>query len=451
MIDNHSQHLPSQAEFSQLLNKLQQSGLELINFETIKDTRYKIAGLVVLDCLLDISDEVVPEQRTDIANHLRKVLSIEKPSLEVNSSFLVIAAGAIGRFARNANATEIEYLQNYYVGASLKWLAETKSDCHRFAGIHVLIQLAGNLPTVIFAKRKAVFTALWEVICDRSSLVREAAAVALSTALQLVSQREAVGEYVRAAIKQVLSGLMAAATEKTLGALYIVDILVDGYVVPASDLNMSLRAAGERLPEFLWKIFQKRDSRDTDTRKKVMQLLPKLSSSFSNAFLARNEFSGSGNFLTIALKYYLESIKMRRCHQTAYLCLGKLFTAMAPSLRNLDISSDVFPMIDEGFTAGQFCVEALQCLGMVVSVSISCRKVIVPDTIESMFLGGLSVELVEVLKILMKHVPLMRPHIQLGLRLHIANLLSRTSVIVDDGQYARAQSRVFSSAPTPAQ
>lgn len=57
------------------MTRLVSSALDLLNINDTKQDliKYKIAGLIIFDCLIDVSDEIMPERRIEIANHICKV------------------------------------------------------------------------------------------------------------------------------------------------------------------------------------------------------------------------------------------------------------------------------------------------------------------------------------------------------------------------------------------
>jgi hypothetical protein len=160
-IEDQAQNLPSQM-FSNLISRMVDSGINLLNYD-LKDSQYRIVGLVVLDCLLDVSDELMPERRIEIANQLRSCLENDRQNIETTGAVLRKAADCIGHLARVASTTEIEFLQDFYVTNAIKWLSDTRSDPHRFSGLLILTQLSINSPALIFMKRKSYFQAIWEV------------------------------------------------------------------------------------------------------------------------------------------------------------------------------------------------------------------------------------------------------------------------------------------------
>eukprot|EP01031_Cornospumella_fuschlensis_P036354 gene36354-44100_t len=191
IIEDQSQHLPTQIAFSNLMTKFVASGLDLLNVADSKEPiKYKIAGLTIFDCLLDVNDEIMPERRIEIANHICKVLENDKLSLATSEIVLKTASSSIGHFARVASSTEVEFLQNFYYPLALKLIVDSRSDGHRYAGAIILTQLANFSPALIFSKRKVLFNVIWDAVCDKNKTVRQAAATTLEASLQVISQRE---------------------------------------------------------------------------------------------------------------------------------------------------------------------------------------------------------------------------------------------------------------------
>ena len=458
MLEDQSENVPSQVEFSNLLTKLLQSAFDMTVSDS-KDLRLREAGIVVLDCLMEVTDELYPDRRTLIAKHLKRVIAIDKYSLDQSSGFLKAAALSLGRFSRIANTSEIDMLQDDFVVTCTTWLHDQKSECHRFASVTLLTEFALNSPSIIHNKRKNIFSNLFNVLCDKSSIVREAAGVCLRVSLQIVSQRESIVEYVRAALNQVDAGFLSNAPERVLGSLVILGVLVDSLVISSSELvqiintKSAARATAGSKPhavvaDMIWRVLQRRDSKELEIRKKTVEILPKLAGSFSVAFVAQNPYTGASNFLVFSLQYLLSSIRARKDRGTCFLALGRLFMSASSSLRTIDMMHDILPVIDEGFKY-PFCPEALRCLTMLVNTSLTSRRCIGLKLIDNFFNGGLTPDLMECLKALMRHVPSVRGHIQERLRQQVSTLLLSHSVMVDDGHYGRPLNRVAISALAP--
>ena len=442
MIEDQSQHLPSQTAFSNLMTRLAGNGLDLLNYVT-PDTRFKIAGLSVLDCLLDVNDEIMPERRIEIVNHLRKVFENDKAALESNIIVIRAAALSIGHFARIASAQEIEFLQNFYLPFAFKLLGNNRSESQRFAGALILTQLAINSPSLLFARRKLLFSAIWEVVTDKNATVRGAAAEVLEVAFHLVSQRESLTEYLVIALQQIETGFKENTSEKVIGSLLIIDMIVGGAVLTNLELQDMIRDQNLEAQEIIWKVLQRKDSRDVDVKHKVIDIIPNLASAFSSTFSRPNAYTQSSTFLGFTVRFLLETIRAKKDRQIAYISIGKLFISSSV-LRISTIIKEVMGVINDGFKE-PFCVAAMQSLGMIVNVSVPSRKFVNNDVVDAMFNGGLTPDLIDNLKILMIHVPAVRSHLQSTLRLHITSILLMYNVLVDEGPTGVAGA----SSPTP--
>jgi hypothetical protein len=416
--------------FSELLNQFVISALDLLNFNDSRDTsRCKLAGLIVFDCLLDVNDDLRPERKFEIANHLCKILESDKLPMSSNEIVLRTAALSVGHFVRIASRTEVDHFGGIAFQLALKLIADARSEMHRFAGALTLSELSKNAPAFIFVRRQNIFTVIWDLVCDKSSKVRDAAAQALEAGLQVVSQREAMDDYLQQALYQINFGFQANTLEKNLSSLIILDIIVNG-VVSSQDLQATIVAA-ELADDLIWKVLQRRDSKDEAVRQKVIEIIPNLADAFPVTFVHANEYTGPDNFLIYCLNFLIASIRAKRLRSAAYLSLGNLCLNMANQLRASSITDDVMTVICEGFR-DPFCVEALESLGMIVSSLSTVRRFVDDRLVDLAFKGGLTVSLVDCLKILSKYVPAVRDNVQSQLRLHISKILKKYTVLIDE-------------------
>jgi len=186
------------------MNKFVTSSLDLLNHNDAKDfVKCKLAGLIIFDCLLDVNDEIMPERRIEITNHIFKVLENDKQPIAINDIILNVASSSVGHFARVASTSEAEFLQNFYFPSAVKLIGNMKSESHRYAGALVFTQLAQNCPALIFSKRKTLFGLLWDVVNDKNATVRTAGALSLQASLHVISQREGLLDYLKSAFRQV--------------------------------------------------------------------------------------------------------------------------------------------------------------------------------------------------------------------------------------------------------
>mmetsp|Transcript_26418 Transcript_26418/g.39200 ORF Transcript_26418/g.39200 Transcript_26418/m.39200 type:complete len:2632 (+) Transcript_26418:19-7914(+) len=438
-IEDQAQNLPSQM-FSNLISRMVDSGINLLNYD-IRDSQYRVVGLVVLDCLLDVNDEIMPERRIEIANQLRKVLENDKQNIETTGIVLRKAADSIGHLARVASTTEIEFLQDFYVANAIKWLSNQRSDAHKFSGVLILEQLALNSPALIYAKRKNFFSAIWDVIFDKNVMVRVAAAESLNAVVVLVSQREPTDEYIRLALHETEIGFNSTAIEKVHGAMLIFDSLLAPSVIPPNDLLTTVRNVSMKLQDLFWDVLQRKDHKDPHIRQKVLVLIPKLASLSQATFIQQNQYTSPLNFLSYSVRHMLDVIYAQKDRATAYIALGNLLVAMAAALKGVNaIIDDVFSAIRAGFKE-PFCVEALHCLSVVVRASPAGRGHVDSDLVNAMFQGGLTSALIKSLKAIVKSSPNIRGQVQVRLRSHITNILLNHSVVRDDTAWASPASR----------
>jgi hypothetical protein len=381
----------------------------------------------------------------DIISHpLRKILENDKVSLDTSAPVLRLAALVIGHFARIGSTLEIEFLQNTYWPIVCRLLGDTKSSCHKFAGCLLVTQLSLNSPALIFASRKQLFHNIWDVVSDRSKLVRAAAAEAVEVSLQLVSQRSygAMDGYIKQGLMQIESGLSTNNSEKIIGSLLVLKIII----VTTSELQDKLLLDGAQIRKLLWTVLSKKDNRDDDVKNQILTTLPYLSRAFSVDFIEQNKYTKPLNFLEYIVKYLLDTIKSSHYNNKfalkAYITLGKLLSAMSSYYNNYNININVIETSDEqlgnppisdlvdgifstiinGFNEC-FCCEALQCFGVLLNLSSYCRSLLDRDIINDMFNGGITSELMDILKIIIRHMLSVRGHIQNRLLSHITYIL----------------------------
>lgn len=418
------------------MTKFVGNGLDLLNHNDSKEpVKYKIAGLTIFDCLLDVNDEIMPERRIEIANHIGKVLETDKLPLMVNEIILRTASLSIGHFARVASTTEVEFLQNYFYPLAMKLIGDRRSDSHRFAGALILTQLAHFSPALIFSKRKVLFNVIWEAVCDKNKTVRAAAATSLEASLQVISQREAMSDYVKSALKQIDIGFTSTTSsstaEKILGSLIILDTLMSGTIVTFTELYNTLRQQGVSVQDIIWKVIQRKDWSDADVRMKIIELIPNMAAAFSNTFVQPNSYTAPHSFLSYSLRHYMDLILARKERESCYNAIGRLFIALPSFFKNSPNISDIFNAITSGFK-DPFCIHALSCMGALVNTSAYSRRFIDNKVIDLMFRGGLTIQLIDALKIIIKHIPGIRPYAQSKLKQAAAGILSKYTVSIDE-------------------
>lgn len=437
--------------FGIFLSSLQTNAKELINFDT-KDLKYKIAGLALFDCLLDVnySDEIYVERRSDISRILLNLLKTIKVSIEAGEKVIRIGTQCVGHLARVATPAELETLTTTFINLALEFAKDQRLETNRFIGVLLMNQFASNAPHIIFQKRHGIIAELWNLICDKCALVRDAAAEALENTLLLIAQRDMMPEHLVQAIKQVETGFSSSRVEKLVGSLMILDIITGGNTVTNAELieaTKKISAAqdgGMYIDDLIWKVLMWKDYTDMDLKQRVMKLIPKLAMAFNEAFTQQNDHSPQGNYFYFTIKHLLDCIKQKKDRSIAYVSMGKLLVAMSSSVRQLSNIDEIFAAICEGFK-DPFCNAALECLGMVVGASPSFRSLVTNNLIDSVFHGGLTKDLIATLEIIFTHVPTVRKQIQSRLSNDITFVLQSHSVVLDEDHAAY---RAIPTSPT---
>lgn len=225
MIESQSHSMHSQKQFSELLIKFLTNAQDLVNTDYRDlNARYRLAGVIILDCLVDINDENSSNRRIDISNSLRKLFD-DKFSIEIYNTVFKYTAIAIGHLARVVSTTDIEFLQIHYIELTIKLLSSI-SEIQRFCGPLLLRELIPNIPALIFAKRKLIVTKLWDCLLHRNRLVRNNTAESMEVLFKLVSPREDISEYCKTALIYMKECLPPHAPhEKLIGLLLFFHII----------------------------------------------------------------------------------------------------------------------------------------------------------------------------------------------------------------------------------
>jgi FKBP12-rapamycin complex-associated protein len=191
-----------------------------------------------------------------------------------------------------------------------------------------------------------------------------------------------------------------------------------------------MRQFGFHAQDLIWKVLSKKDSKDIDVKQNVLEMLPNLAKAFSSTFLQPNSYC-SPNFLMYTVTFLIESITERKERNNAFVALGKLHLALSNHFRTSVQIQSVFDVICVGFK-DPFSTDALDCLGIMVNISPAFRKLVEEKTVEFMFRGGLSKQLVESLKLVTKHVPVVRSYALRLLLREISTILNQKSGLSDE-------------------
>lgn len=439
IIDEQQQQTTSQMSFGVFLSNIQNNAKELLMFES-KDLKYKIAGLLLIDCLLELNynDEIYTERRTDLSRVLFNMIKSIRCSIDSGEAFLRSVAQCVGHLARVATPPEFESVTQTFFSLAMELVKDQRVECSRLMGVLLLKELGANAAHFCFQKRHLILTELWNLICDKNSQVRLASAETLEGVLVLTGQRDALFEHLRQALKVVETGFSSSRIEKVVGSLLILDCIAGGTAVTPQELNEAAKAyntkdSGMHLDDLIWTCLMWKDYTEMDLKQLVIKIMPKLGVAFNSAFHHNNEHTPPLSYLQYTIKFLLDTIRQKKDRAIAYQSLGKLFVSMASYLRsNVE---EIYVSILDGFK-DPFCTAALECVGMVVSNSPTFRNQVTSPFIDSMFQGGLTKDLIAVLEIIFHHVHSVRRHIQTRLCNDVIYVLQSNAVVLDEDNSA---------------
>lgn len=443
IIETQYQQMQSQKSFSDLMVAFSMSAVHLLNSD-IRDTyllnsdtrdayatRYKLAGILILDGLVDVNDENSSNRRIEISNSLHKSYENEKLSIETYESVFRSIALSMGHISRVASTTDIEFLHIHYFDFASKLLAATTEN-QRFCGALLLAQLAQNCPAMIFTKRKILFTKIWPCVCDKSFHVRCAATETLEVLVKLIAPRDDISEYCKQALSTVRECLVPhVAHEKLIGALLFYNVIGDGDTIGKEKLREATVSVGLQAHDIIWKFLQKKDSRDSELKSRVMDVMPRLAGVYPQAFVQPNAVTNQSSFLQYFVKHLIDIIRQKRERQLAYTTLGRLFnTCFALGNSSFTLVEEIKGAVQDGFK-DPFCKEALECFAHMVNLSPFCRRFVTPELVDAMFRGGLTEELIVTLNAIMRNVPNIRGYVQKQLSTYITMVLQRHMISLD--------------------
>ena len=219
-----------------------------------------------------------------------------------------------------------------------------------------------------------------------------------------------------------------------VGALLTLNIFVGGGVVGALELMSIMSKNGVSVEDIICKVLQRRSSKSIDVRRIVIQLIPTLAYAFSDIFQSSITYTTPHTILHFCIDHLLAGIRSGGSGSSssgggsggvraeAYTALGNLYRTMSNTngsgsggsgsgsgsnnyTRSTEISTAIMTAISDGFDSDNFCPEANDCLGNILSSSSVCRKLMSVDLVTRMFRGGLTVKLIDTLKTTIRFVP----------------------------------------------
>ncbi|KAJ3030013.1 UNVERIFIED_CONTAM: phosphatidylinositol kinase- protein kinase tor1, partial [Siphonaria sp. JEL0065] len=371
-------------------------------FELIhsQDINCKMAGILIIDSLIDFQGEENTIKITRFANYLRIVLPGSDPQISI------LAAKALGRLAQPGGTLTAEFVE-FEVKRALEWLQGERNESRRYAAVLVLKELALSSPTLIFSYVPQILDLVWTALRDPKVTIRESGAEVLSACLQLMQQRESHlrRQWYRKIYDEAERGILKTLNPDSLHGCLLVYRELFGHAGKFMDTKYI--ETSEAIIRF-------RDHTNPLIRRTVIQLFPVLATYNTTSFVSTH--------LNVCIDYLLGELRRDRVASVegtgdriaAFLAVGKI--SLAVQLNILPYLDVIFRVVREYLIRARNRPEAaiavFQCLSMLA--------VAIEDQLENRILGilnlifasGLSEQLKQTLCDISEKIPKLLPTIQ---------------------------------------
>lgn len=376
-----------------------------------RDAPYaRLGAITAIHELIDVQYDENPQKITRFSNFLRNTLSNHHNDPQT----VDLVAAALGRLASAGGSGTLttEWVE-VEAKRALTWLkgdgSRHKEDGRRYAAVCVLHQLADNAPTVFYRHVEVFLDNVWSAVWDLSAAVREAALLAVRSALRLVSERESSwrGQWYDLVRCKAVDGITTrkGPPEPIHGSLLVIGELV----------HYAREHMEPHFRTIVSAVFALLDHSSRAVRQAVVELVPRLARFEPSLFVDK--------YLSQAVMHLLAVLKhSSELRPAAYRSLGLLAqevgSAMGPYV------DSIVTAVNEGIAPrGRRATiepEALRCAGRLAMALGGGVRGHVRGMVDAMFRVGLSAELTEALRDVSNAVPELLPEIQTRL----LNLLS---------------------------
>lgn len=155
----------------------------LMDLVNSPETSEKLAGVMLLDELIEVPYEENENKIIRFVNYLRMIFYGDNPNVQL----LAAAARALGHVARAGGTLASDVIGNEIRRALLS-LQNDKGE-RQLAALLVLRELAESVPTMMGQYLESVLELLWEALRDPHELNREHAIEALRQCIGLIGKR----------------------------------------------------------------------------------------------------------------------------------------------------------------------------------------------------------------------------------------------------------------------
>jgi FKBP12-rapamycin complex-associated protein len=344
------------------------------------------------DKLIEFESEEGNTKITRFANYLRIVL----PGNDVHA--MTLAAKALGKLAVSGGVLTAEFVE-FEIKRSLEWLQGDRNENRRMAAVLVIREFAINAPTLIYSYVAQILDLLWMALRDPKVVIRNSAADALSSCLDIVFQREGALRtqwYVRI-LDEADHGIRSSSVEVIHGSLLAYRALL---LKAGMFMHERYRGTCELVLRY-------KEHRDLLIRRMVVSLIPTLASYNPSDF--------TGSYLAKSMSYLLAQLKKERDRTSSYVAIGEVAIAVKSAMNPyLDA---ILANIREGLAAkGRARREneaaIFQCISMLATAVGQALRPHMHEVLDMMFSCGLSESLCNALVDLAHYIPPLLPTIQ---------------------------------------
>ncbi|RKP11235.1 armadillo-type protein, partial [Piptocephalis cylindrospora] len=312
----------------------------------------------------------------------------------------------IGHLARAGGTLRSEFVE-FEVRRALEWLQGDRNESRRHAAVLILKELADNAPTLIYGYVPQYLDSIWTAFRDTKVVIRNGAAEALMSCLQIILKRESKKRqewYDRILLEAERCRKLATA-DAIHGSLLIYRNLLTG-----TGMFMD-----SRFSDVCELALHHKDHKDPLVRRMVMSLMPTLAKFNPEDF--------SAHYLQRAMAFLLNQLRKDRDKNIVFFAIGEIAVCvknqMSPYLQAF------LQCIHEGLSlkgkARAMHEKAIfKCLGKLAEAVGPALTQEAHDLLDLMFSAGLTDPLRQALGSLARFVPPLAPVI----RARLLNLIS---------------------------
>ncbi|KAF4546613.1 Phosphatidylinositol 3-kinase tor2 protein [Lasiodiplodia theobromae] len=305
------------------------------------ETNERLGGIQALDQLIDFKGDDAGQKTTRFASYLRAI------SQGNDNAAIDAASHALGRLAKPGGTLTAELVEAE-VKSALEWLQMDRQENRRFAAVSNLRELAKNSPTLMYQWVPQIFEVIWYALRDPKVRIRQAAAEAISSCLEIISARDQQmrNHFFGKVYDQVLTGFTVNTVESIHGAILAMKELLR---------RGAMFMHGSRYIEACNNVLRYKDHRDALIRQEG--LLREENKDRSAAFIVVGKIAGAvgshfGKYidgtLTVIKNTLIRKTRYRAQEEPAiFECLSMLSIAVEQAL-----SKHVDSLLDPMFSCG---------------------------------------------------------------------------------------------------